>query len=265
MCFESLANGTARTMLCFMIRRTWLLAAVFTPLLFLPSCAPVPQGVGAERAADLAFLPERPQKGRLFHVYNPSGPSLRTNNWTSRFDLSGVSWNDPRTVTAISPVHVVMAAHYVRPTFTPVVFHDHNGQMHSRKITRVMPLGEGIDITVGLLDQPLPPGVAKYRIATAADLAPMQLVLVTDQTMTLSLHRLGGIDSQRVILGNDPQIPRGYWRKLVTGDSGNPAFVLRGGELLLLTTFTSGGSGSGPFYGDPKVRAALDRAITRLR
>jgi len=265
MCFESLANGTARTMLCFMIRRTWLLAAVFTPLLFLPSCAPVPQGVGAERAADLSFLPERPQKGRLFHVYNPSGPSLRTNNWTSRFDLSGVSWNDPRTVTAISPVHVVMAAHYVRPTYTPVVFHDRKGQMHSRKITRIMPLGEGIDITVGLLDQPLPPGVAQYRIATAADLAAMQLVLVTDQTMTLSLHRLGGIDTQRVILGNDPQIPRGYWRKLVTGDSGNPAFVLRGGELLLLTTFTSGGSGSGPFYGDPKVRAALDRAITRLR
>lgn len=252
-------------MLRTMIRRTCLLAAVFISLLLLPSCAPVPQGVGAERAADLAFLPERPQKGRLFHVYNPSGPSLRTGNWTSRFDLSGVSWNDPRTVTAISPVHVVMAAHYIRPTYTPVVFHDCNGRLHSRKITRVMPLSDGTDIAVGLLDQPLPPGIAKYRLATAADLAPMQLVLVTDQTMSLSLHRLGGIAAQRVILGNDPAIPRGYWRKLVTGDSGNPAFVMKGGELLLLTTFTGGGSGSGPFYGEPKVRAALDQAIARLR
>jgi hypothetical protein len=261
-----LANEVTRAIVFFMIRRTCLLAAAAVPLLLsAPSCAPVPQGGGAERAADLSFLPERLQKGRLFNVYNPSGPSLRTNNWTSRFDLSGVSWNDPRTVTAISPVHVVMAAHYARPTFTPVVFHDRKGRMHARKITRIMPLGGGIDIAVGLLDEPLPPDVARYRIATAANLAPMQLVLVTDQTMTLSLHRLGGIDSQRVILGNDPQIPRGYWRKLVTGDSGNPAFVMRGGELLLLTTFTSGGSGSGPFYGDPQVRAALDRAVTRLR
>ncbi len=248
-----------------MILRTCLLAAVFTPLLLLPSCAPVPQGGGPERATDLAFLPERPHKGRLFHVYNPSGPSLRTGNWTSRFDLSGVSWNDTRTVTAISPVHVVMAAHYARPTYTPATFHDSNGRMHSRKITRIMPLGDGIDITVGLLDQPLPPGVAQYRIATAADLVPMQLVLVTDQTMSLSLHRLGGIDSQRVILGNDPAIPRDYWRKLITGDSGNPAFVRKGGELLLLTTFTTGGSGSGPFYGDPQVRVALVRALARLR
>lgn len=252
-------------MLHFMSFRVCLLAAVFIPLLLLPSCAPVPHGGGAERAADLAFLPERPQKGRLFHFYNPSGPSLRTGNWSSRFDLSGISWNDPRTVTAISPVHVVMAAHYARPSFTPLIFHDRKGLMHSRKIIRMMPLGGGIDIAVGLLDEPLPPGVARYRVATAADLAPMQLVLVTDQTMMLSLHRLGGIDSQRVILGNDPRIPRDYWRKLVTGDSGNPAFVLKGGELLLLTTFTTGGSGSGPFYGDPQVRAALDRAIGLLR
>lgn len=232
-------------------------------LLVLAACAPTPGPDAANRPADLAFLPAKPAKGRLFAMYNHHGKVVRRNNWTSRFDLTGIAWNDPRTATAISRRHVVMAGHYIRPTTVPVICHDRTGNKHQRKLTHMMPV-EGADIAVGLLDQALPTGVKHYRFAGPDDAVPMRLVLVTDQEMTLSLHRLGGIQAGRAILGNDPQIPKTYWRKLVSGDSGNPAFIERGGELLLLTTFTTGGSGSGPFYGDPAVQQALAKAIARL-
>lgn len=243
--------------------RTLMLFIAAGILFMLAACAPTTGPAEANRAADLAFLPEKPAKGHLFAMYNHHGKVVRRNNWTARFDLTGVAWNDPRTATAISRQHVVMAAHYVRPTTVPVIFHDRSGNKHQRKLTHVMPVN-GADIAVGLLDQALPAGVKHYRFAGPEDAAPMRLVLVTDQTMTLSLHRLGGIQAGRVVLGNDPLIPKTYWRKLVSGDSGNPAFIERGGELLLLTTFSTGGSGSGPFYGDPAIRQALSHAVARL-
>jgi hypothetical protein len=235
-------------------------------LLTIASCglgsSPVP---GGERAADLGFLPQKPEKGRLFMLYNHHGQVIRRNNWTSEFDLTGVSWNDPRTATAISRNHVVMAAHFFRPDTVPLIFHDRNGEKHERKLTRFLPLTGVADIAVGLLNEPLPAGVKSYRFAGPEDVAPMKLAIVTDQTMTLSLHRIGFVGERKVMLGYDPKIPKTYNRNLVSGDSGNPAFVLRNGELLLLTTFSTGGPGTGPFYGDPAVRQAVLEAMDRLR
>ena len=224
--------------------------------------SPVP---GGDRAADLAFLPAKAEKGRLFSFYNHHGKAIRRNNWTSRFDLSGVSWNDPRTATAISRNHVVMAAHFVRPNTVPLIFHDRNGEKHERRITRFLPLTGVADIAVAQLNAPLPSGVKIYRFAGPEDIAPMKLAIVTDQTMTLSLHRIGFVGERRVILGYDPKMDKIYNRNLIVGDSGNPAFVVRNGELLLLTTFSTGGAGTGPFYGDPAVRQAINETMDRLR
>ncbi len=217
------------------------------------------------RAADLAFLPAKPEKGKLFTMYGFQTPSIWKNNWTSNFDLTGVSWNDNRTVTAISPNHVVMAAHFTRPTNVPVIFHDRSGKIHNRSITGYVPLTSVGDITVARLNQPLPAGVKWYRMAGPEDVAPMKLAIVTDQTRTLSLHRIGFVGERKVMLGYDPNIEKIYHRNLIIGDSGNPAFVLRGKELMLLTTFTTGGPGTGPFYGDPVVRQAVLDAMGKLR
>jgi hypothetical protein len=90
----------------------------------------------------------------------------------------------------------------------------------------------------------------------------MTAVLVTDQTRTVSIHRIGFFRDRRVFLGYDPQIDKRLHRNLVVGDSGNPAFVIgNNGGLLLLTTFTTGGPGSGPFYGHPEVREGVLRAL----
>jgi hypothetical protein len=215
-------------------------------------------------AADLAFLPAKAQKGTVFTFYNHHGPAVRSGNWTSNFDLTGVSWNDPRTATAISRRHVVMAAHFIRPTDVPLVFHDRSGGRHVRKLTQVLTLGGVGDIAVGRLDAPLPAGVAHYALASPQDATPMRLALVTDQTMTVSLHRIGQVSGGKVMLGYDPAIPKTYLRNLIVGDSGNPAFVIDGDRLKLLTTFSTGGPGTGPFYGDPAVAAAVQSAMARL-
>ncbi len=197
-------------------------------------------------------------------MYNHHGTSIRSGNWTSRFDLTGVSWNDPRTATAITRRHVVMAAHFIRPTEIPVVFQDAAGQRHVRHLTQVKTLTHVGDIAIGRLDQPLPAGVRHYRLAGPLDAVPMRLALVTDQKMTLSLHRVDRAAAGRVMLGYDPSIERVFWRNLVPGDSGHPAFVIDGGELKLLTTFTTGGPGSGPFYGEPAISSAIAAAIAAM-
>lgn len=232
-------------------------------VLALASCAGGPSAPEG-RAKDLAFLPARAEKGRLFSLYNHHGTSIRSGNWTSRFDLTGVSWNDPRTATAISRRHVVMAAHFIRPSDVPLVFQDASGHKHSRHLTRVIPLTQVGDIAIGRLDEPLPAGVSHYRLAGPQDAIPMRLALVTDQKMILSLHRIGRVGAGRVVLGYDPTIDKTYWRNLVAGDSGNPAFVIDGGNLRLLTTFTTGGPGTGPFYGEPAIAQAVEAAMAAM-
>lgn len=235
------------------------IALALAACLIAPACAPAP--MAGPPPADLTFLPERFERGALFRSYRPTGRSTRTDNWTSAFDFTGVSWNDPRTATAISRRHVVMAAHFARSPSTPLIFHDRDGVPHERRLTGITPLRPLGDIAVGTLDAPLPAQITHYPLAGPDDATYKRAVLVTDQTRTVSIHRIGPVRGRNVQLGFDPEIDRRLWRNLVHGDSGNPAFILKGGRLHLLTTFSTGGPGAGPFFGHPDIRARL-REIT---
>lgn len=227
----------------------------------LSACAPVPPpGPPAE---DLSFLPERFERGRVFRVYLAGSRSIPANNWTSQFDFSGVSWNDNRTATAISRRHVAMAGHFTRHLATPLVFHDREGRPHKRRLVGITPLHQLGDIAIGTLDAPLPPEITHYPLAAPGDATYLRAVLVTDQTRTISIHRIGPVKGRRVQLGYDPKIDRRHRRNLVVGDSGNPAFIIQGGQLRLLTTFTSGGPGMGPFYGHPDIRSRISEITNR--
>lgn len=234
-----------------MARKKRMLLGCWTCLI-LAGCATAPP-VGPP-ADDLGFLPEHFECGRVFRAYLPGGKAIMANNWTSQFDFSGVAWNDNRTATAISRRHVVMAGHFTRHMATPLVFHDRDGRAHTRRMVGITPLHRLGDIAIGTLDSPLPPEIAHYPLAAPGDASYKRAVLVTDQTRTISVHRIGPVKRRRVQLGYDPLIDRRYWRTLVVGDSGNPAFVIDNGRLRLLTTFTTGGPGMGPFYGDPEIR-----------
>lgn len=241
-----------------MTSRGTLLA--YIAICVLPAaCAPLQSS--EPKPEDLTFLPAEFQRGSVFKLYMANTRSIPANNWTSSFDFSGVSWNNNRTATAISRRHVAMAGHFTRHLSTPLVFHDRDGRPHVRKLVGITPIQELGDIAIGTLDTPLPPEITHYPITTMSDAQYKRAVLVTDQTRTISIHRIGPVNGRRVQLGYDPKIDRRYWRNLVYGDSGNPAFTIHGDRLYLLTTFTTGGPGMGPLYGHPDILTRITKII----
>ncbi len=239
-------------------------AFLFSLSLLFGACAPangpsmIPPG-----QSGLGFLPPQAEKGVLFRYYQPKAGSKWQNNWTAKLDLTGVSWNHARTATLISPSHVVMAAHFARPSDVAVMFHDKKGNAYERFITAVRTPGVG-DITVARLNLPLPTEVKHYRLANASDATINRPVIVTDQTSTLSVGRIEAISGGVVRLGYVPGLNPLYQRNLIVGDSGHPSFLWKNGELLLLETHSTGGPGAGPFYGDPQVQAAIRAAMAEM-
>lgn len=239
--------------------------AIFTSL-FLCACGTGSRpsvATGAPDQAGLGFLPAKAEKGTLFQYYQPKGSSKWRNNWTHAFDLTGVAWNDARMATLIAPSYVVMAAHFTRPSNVPVVFHDRTGKLYERFIAKVRMLNVG-DIAVAKLNLPLPPEMKCYRFANAADASIGRPVIVSDQTNTLSVHRIAAVSGGVIGFGYIPGLDGTYQRNLIVGDSGHPSFLLKNGELILLETHTTGGPGAGPFYGDPGVQAAIRTAMAEM-
>ncbi len=204
------------------------------------------------------------EKGTLFTYYQPKGQSKWKNNWTSGLDFTGVSWNETTCATLIAPSYVVMAAHYKRGMGSPVMFHDRNGKPYERYITSYRELNAVGDIAIGKLNLPVPSDIKAYRFANAADAAPGTAVITTDQTLTASIHEIAAVMGPRIAFKYSQQIPPIYRRNLVSGDSGHPTFILKNGDLRLLETHTTGGPGTGPFYGDPTVQAAIRTAMAEM-
>jgi hypothetical protein len=224
-----------------------------------------PEGFAAPPGTDYSFLPRRAEKGQVFRFYQAREKSAWKRNWAGALDFSGVSWNDRRTATLISPIHVVMAGHFIRPSDVPVMFHDRSGQPHERFISKVRSLPHVGDIAVAKLNRPLPPGVRIYRFATAGEAFPGRPVVVTDQTMTASVHQIAAVHGDVIRLDYVPGLDPVCRRNLIKGDSGNPSFIVRAdGELALLETHTAGGAGAGPFYGSPRVQEAIRAALAEL-
>lgn len=203
----------------------------------------------------------------IFSRYSPAGPSVWGENYTRRLDFSGVAWDDRRTLTLVSPSHVVMAAHYERPVGSKAVFHDRKGKPHVRTVTAIARV-QGMDLSVGLLDAPVP--VRYYRVLPPstgyAQALPGCLVVVTDQHRRAFVHEVRSVTGH-VIGYRNPDASRGIvllTKSLVAGDSGNPAFLLVGGELVLVGTHTTGGPGAGPFFGSPSVQAGVNAAMAKL-
>jgi hypothetical protein len=233
---------------------------------FLCACGPAGQSARTPvslKQGDLGFLPTKPEKGALFQYYQPKARSKWRNNWTSQLDLTGVSWNDSRTATLIAPSYVVMAAHYIRPSDVSVMFHDKQGNPHERFIAATKVLNVG-DIAVAKLHLPLPSTVKPYRFARASEATVGRPVIISDQTKTLSLHRIDAVSGASIRFGYIPELDSNYRRNLVVGDSGNPSFLLAPDGLALLGTHTTGGPGAGPFYGDPAVQAAIRAAMAEM-
>ena len=219
--------------------------------------------------------------------------------WAKDVDFSCASpWNDrfrgQRAGTLVSAVHIVFANHYPFTPGTKLVFLGRDGSMHWRSYLSGVRVA-GTDLMVGLLDRPLPPSVRPAAILPdgyeryIGDGGGLP-VATFDQEEKLIVAELWPIPKAPEALSMmsrnmkfKPSIPEPdgpaaaeaaekrlkihakraeFYEHLVTGDSGNPCFLIVGNEPVLLYTVFTGGPGSGPAL--HKLRAPLQAAMDVL-
>jgi hypothetical protein len=217
----------------------------------------------------LDVIPPNTLSKLIFDAYLSSSASQWSRfSWTNQVDLSGVSWDDLRDCTLISPRHVIMATHFHRGAGSAVVFHDRSGVRLTRTITAVaaVPGGLNPDITVGLLDSDVPLKFYKVlppRTDWATHLVGA-LTLATDYECKLLVKRISFIGQPYVSFDNSPAVDDFYDESLIVGDSGNPSFVLVRGEPILIETHTYGGGGAGPFFSTTTNFNAINQVMASL-
>ena len=233
--------------------------------------------LSADAQQRLSTLSQQTDLGNnaLFSAYRPNTTSNWNSGWTRRLDFSGVSWTRKQAGTAITPRHIVFAAHYALRPGTPITFHDRSGNVHKRKIAKLIsfrgqkvPIESRSDIAVALLDSPLPPSVKSYRLLPPRTDYSYTLkgspVIVTEQGRRAFINKIGRLSGKTVGFTKNENVPAKLYKPLIKGDSGHPSFLIVGGELVLIETHTGGGGGSGPFYSNPLIFKALQKAVADL-
>lgn len=207
----------------------------------------------------------------IFRHYNKVGDSEIAVGWPGgMLDTSGVSFDQRQTATLVSRRHVVMAAHFQRHIGAKVIFHDRQGKFLERTLIKKAKVFG--DVAVGLLDRPVPPGYRTYPLplpTTDPTSLVGRAVVVTDQNHRLFFHKVQRVSTVGIGFIHDAEDKYGWGKNLVSGDSGNPSFLMVGRQLVLLETHTTGGAGAGPYYGNVtlqeklrEVMAGMDPAFT---
>ncbi len=210
-------------------------------------------------------LPTPGGSPNIFKLYSIKGDAEMMEGWSRNFDMSGVSFNEKMTLTLVTRRHVVMASHYRREIGAKVVFHNRMGKRIERTLVGVT--GVVGDIAVGLLDLDVPLDLKVYALPEPRkdfSLLKGATAAVTDQNRRIFFHEIDRIGLTSISFRHPKLAKHGWGKNLVKGDSGNPSFLISDDELVLIETHTSGGSGSGPFYGSPIIQEKLSVAITTL-
>jgi hypothetical protein len=186
-----------------------------------------------------------------------------TGCWAANIDLTCVSpWNSAGSYfgagTAISPRHIIFARHTGIANDTTFRFVTTGNAVVTRTMTAQQSLGGSgypYDLTIGLLDSDLPSSItpAKVLPSTVADYLPSLSTLYSipclgidqeEKALITELYSLGGDYTRFHQPVNTTRLS--YYENLVDLDSGNPCFVIIGGQAVLITTWTFGGGGTGP-------------------
>ncbi|MCP4846723.1 MAG: hypothetical protein GY899_02105 [Verrucomicrobiaceae bacterium] len=247
--------------------------------------APVPrpsaskEGALAElvNAQTRKLLPEKPGRNHIFDAYvSKTSPDVAwSRSWIKVIDFSGVAWDNPRTLTLVSPRHALMARHYQRKAGSKVTFHDRRGRPVTRKISGIENLIH--DIAVVILDEDVPVTVKAYRLLPPGESYSKLLrgshTLITAWAKgerKVRIHAISSINAGLVTfffysqLADAATLPAKFFAPLIAGDSGNPSFLWLNNEPVLIETHTYGGSGRGPFFSTPENFSKINAAMLKL-
>lgn len=197
--------------------------------------------------------------------------------WAKGVDFSCVSpWNDSsgklKAGTAISRRHIVFASHFPLRPGDRIAFIGEDGGVCPVGVKATKAIRE-TDISIGLLDYELTPNIKPAKIlpvdyarhiGTGAGL-PVVTFNQDQEALLTELNALRTNSNSQCSYMGDCHAPKDGWRslfrkKIIVGDSGNPAFLLIGNEPILLYCLKFGGCGAGPLIHDFRmdVQAAMD-------
>lgn len=184
-----------------------------------------------------------------------------TNFWAYGVDISCASpWNSMsgnlRAGTAISPRHIVFANHYPLSVGTRLLFVGADGGVCPVYLTATKRVAD-CDICIGLLNAELTPNIMPAVIlppnyTNVLGNAMGQTILTLNQHEQGIRGRMVGTSERqsRSSLLSASTITKGPDAALsgtiVTGDSGNPAFLIYKGRAILLYCLLGPHGGSGP-------------------
>jgi len=189
--------------------------------------------------------------------------------WAADIDLTCCSpWNsnarNRKAGTLISPRQVlfVVHSHYTPPVGTTMYFVGKTNEIITRTLVATVrhpdcpppPDGRYPDIAIGLLDSDVPTNIISFAKVLPDDYA---MILGTgqrlpclrlDQEEKALIGDVGTIASSgRNTTATMPIWPdrMQFYEDVITGDSGNPMFIILDGQPVLLTLWTMGVEGSG--------------------
>jgi len=187
------------------------------------------------------------------------------NCWAGGFDLTCIAvcnsfeMNSQMGGTLVSPRHVVFAHHFTIPNGTTLQFVARNNTVVSRVLSNSVQIGSS-DLQIGVLDSDVPTNLitfAEVLPSSCTNYFPNSLQPIsTNYIPALCLNQYEDAlesDISAVAAGGvsckPPSNPtRGlFYENKVSGDSGQPVFIILNGHLVLLTVYTYVGAGSGWF------------------
>jgi len=187
-----------------------------------------------------------------------------TNCWAYQYldQLTAISpWNSTgnarRAGTLITPRHIIFAAHYQLSNNTTIRFVDPDNNVITRTMTHrkrhpnYSPYFP--DLAVGVLDSDVPADIKFCKVLPDdwQDYIPTNIFrmpcLCLDQEEKAIITDGSQIKATTTIFTQPVSTSdrNKFYESKISGDSGNPAFLIIGGELVLLTVWTYGGAGSG--------------------
>lgn len=170
--------------------------------------------------------------------------TLWSNQGAHALDFSGASpWNSTMQYagagTLISPRHLLFASHYTPAAGTTIGFLDQDNHVITRTLMNTRQIGT-TDIRIGVLDADVPSTIAYYPLLSYADfqrhIAQSRVPMIRlDQNDTVFIQDITLVNSTDIIMMSSVGTRAPYtsgWA--ISGDSGNPDFVVIGDQLVLL-------------------------------